>query len=137
LNPIRVAGSLLGIVSGLWAVYVSKFVKPSLLCSPCSPAPGLGSNLHLADPWIGVVGGILVLASLVSIAGVRMSFMLGAILSAIIIARVGLLWGTYPVTDEATTLALSAAACLVDAVASRPSKGLSEKDSPLNLPVFG
>ena len=122
-------------VAGLWAVYVSRFVAPSPLCSPCSPP--LGDNLHNADPWLGVVGAILVLASLVAIAGLRRSFILGAILSAILIARVALLWGSYPAADEETTLALSAVTFLVDVVASRPARGLSEKDSPLNLPVFG
>jgi hypothetical protein len=86
---------------------------------------------------LAVVGAILILASLVSIAGVRWSFIFGAALSAIIIARVALLWGSYPASDEETTLALSAVTFLVDVVASRPSKALSEKDSPLNLPVFG
>ncbi|MDA4132169.1 MAG: hypothetical protein OK454_03470 [Thaumarchaeota archaeon] len=86
---------------------------------------------------MAVVGAILVLASLVAIAGVRRSFILGAVLSAIVIARVALLWGTYPAADEETALALSAVTFLVDVVASRPAKGLSEKDSPLNLPVFG
>jgi hypothetical protein len=86
---------------------------------------------------LGVVGAILVLASLVSIAGMRRSFILGAILSAIIVARVALLWGSYPASDEETTMALSAVALLVDVVASRPAKALSERDSPLNLPVFG
>jgi hypothetical protein len=86
---------------------------------------------------LAVVGAILVLASLVSIARVRRSFIFGAILSAIVIARVALLWGTYPAADEETTVALAAVTFLVDLVASRPAKGLSEKDSPLNLPVFG
>jgi hypothetical protein len=125
----------LGVVTGLWAVYVSRFVTPSPLCSLCSPP--LGDDLHSADPWLGVVGAILVLASLVSVAGVRRSFILGAVLSAIVIARVALLWGTYPVADEETALALSAVTFFVDVVASRPARGLSEKDSPLNLPVFG
>ena len=123
-------------VTGLWAVYVSRFVAPSPLCPRCFP-PALGDNLHNADPWLAVVGAILVLTSLVSIAGVRRGFILGAVLSAIMIARVALLWGTYPAPDEETTLALAAVALLVDVVASRPAKGLSEKDSPLNLPVFG
>jgi hypothetical protein len=86
---------------------------------------------------LAVVGAILALASLVSIAGVRRSFIFGAILSAIMIARVALIWGSYPAADEETTLALSVVTFLVDMVASRPAKGLSEKDSPLNLPVFG
>jgi hypothetical protein len=135
LNPIRTAGSALGIVTGLWAIYVSRFVTPLPLCSPCSP-PVL-ADFHNADPWLGVVGAILVLASLVSIAGVRMGFLLGAALSAIIIARVALLWGSYPAADEEAAIALSVVTLLIDVVASRPSKGLSEKDSPLNLPVFG
>jgi hypothetical protein len=124
------------VATGLWAVYVTLFVAPSPLCSRCSP-PTLGDNFHNGDPWLAVVGAILVLASLVSIAGVRRSFILGAVLSAILIARVALLWGSYPAADEETTLALSAVTLLVDVVASRPAKGLSEKDSPLNLPVFG
>ncbi len=134
MNPIRVAGSVLGVVTGLWAAYVSYIVAPSPTCSPCLHPP---SGLHNADPWLGVVGAILVLASLVAIAGVRKSFILGAILSAIMIARVALLWGNYPAMDQATAVALSAITLVVDVVASRPSKALSEKDSPLNLPVFG
>jgi hypothetical protein len=136
LNPIRAAGSVLGVAAGLLAVYVSRFVTPTPLCDECSPPAGVGAALHNSDPWLGVVGAILVLASLVAVV-VKRSFVLGAILSAIIIARVALLWGTYPTNDQEAVLALSAVALFVDAVASLPSRALSEKDSPLNLPVFG
>jgi hypothetical protein len=126
-------GSALGVATGLWAAYVSYFVDPSPLCSSCS-TPG---TLHNSDPWLGIVGAILVLASVVGLAGVRRSFTLGAVLSAVLIARVALLWGSYPFTDEVAVVVLSAITLVAEAVASLPSKGLSEKDSPLNLPVFG
>ena len=82
-------------------------------------------------------GVILAVVSLVSFTGVRLAFIFGAVLSAAVLVTVGLTWGTYTTYDSAAVAGLAVVALIVDAVASRPSKGLSEKDSPLNLPVFG
>ena len=94
------------------------------------PSPGLDNALLAA-------GAILAIVSLVSFTGIRLTFALGAVLSAAALVVVGLTWGTYATDDSIAVAALSLAALVVDAVGSRPSKGLSEKDSPLNLPVFG
>ena len=80
---------------------------------------------------------ILAVVSLVSFTGLRLTFVLGALLSAAAVVTLGLTWGTYPTDDAIAVAALSLVALVLDAVASRPSRGLSEKDSPLNLPVFG
>jgi hypothetical protein len=88
-------------------------------------------------PWLLPIGALLVLISLVSLAGVRVGFLLGSVFSAAIIALVLLSWGSYPLIDEASVVIVSIGTLVIDAVASRPARGLSEKDSPLNLPVFG
>jgi hypothetical protein len=54
-----------------------------------------------------------------------------------VLVAVAITWGTYATDYSAAAAVLSLVAVMVDAVASRPSRGLSEKDSPLNLPVFG
>jgi hypothetical protein len=60
------------------------------------------------------------------------------VLSAAVLVTLALTWGTpFATNDSIAAAVLSTAALLVDAVASRPSKELSERDSPLNLPVFG
>jgi hypothetical protein len=59
------------------------------------------------------------------------------LLSAAVLLVIGLTWGTYPTDGSVAVAGLSLVALTVDAVGSRPSRGLSEKDSPLNLPVFG
>ncbi|MGH9919387.1 MAG: hypothetical protein ACRD6W_11055, partial [Nitrososphaerales archaeon] len=95
-----------------------------------TPNPGLDNALLAA-------GAILAIVSLVSFTGIRLTFALGAILSTAVLLVVGLTWGTYPTDDSIAVAGLSLAALVMDAVGSRPSRGLSEKDSPLNLPVFG
>jgi len=100
-----------------------------------SGARGVGS----ASPtiWIAVVGGTLVVASLVSFSGMRISFALGAVLSAAVLAIVALQWGDFATSDAEAAVILSVVSIALDALASRPAKALSERDSPLNLPVFG
>jgi len=141
LTPIRVAGSVIGLVDGIVAAFMvisgpAIQVQPPchgpLPCTslPMPPSPGLDNALLAA-------GAILAIVSLVSFTGIRLTFALGAVLSAAALIVVGLTWGTYPTDDSTAVAALSLAAVVVDAVGSRPSRGLSEKDSPLNLPVFG
>jgi hypothetical protein len=68
---------------------------------------------------------------------VRSSFLLGGVLSAVVVVFVALRWGVFATAYSEAAIALSVAALLVDVVASRPARALSERDSPLNLPVFG
>lgn len=89
------------------------------------------------DTVLLAAGVALAIVSLVSFAGLRVTFALGAVLSAAALATVGLTWGTYPTAYSTAVAGLSLAALVIDAVGSRPSRALSEKDSPLNLPVFG
>ena len=125
---------MLGLATGAVVVYVWRYTTPLRPCTPpCSPGP-YGSFPVI---WFAVFGVALLLISLVSFAGVRVVFMLGAISSLIIIALVLLSWGDYPLFEEATVLVLSVVTLLADLLASRPARGLSERDSPLNLPVFG
>ncbi len=141
MTPIRVAGSVIGLVDGVVAAFmvisgpvvqVQPLCKGPILCTslPTPPSPELENALLAA-------GAILAIVSLVSFTGIRLTFVLGAVLSAAALAAVGLTWGTYPTDGSIAVAALSLAALVVDAVGSRPSRGLSEKDSPLNLPVFG
>jgi hypothetical protein len=124
LSPIRVLGSALSLVNGAWALFLYFGVTP-------------GANGGSLSGLVALVGGILVVDSLVSFLGMRISFLLGAILSVALLAAVALQWGAYASSDSTAAVVLSACAALADVVASRPARGLSEKDSPLNLPVFG
>jgi len=141
LTPIRLAGSIIGLIGGVLAAFVEisgpavpvqPLCQGQTLCAslPVPPSPEVESALLAA-------GAILAIVSLISFTGVRLTFVLGAILSAAVLVTVGLTWGTYPGNDSTALAGLALAALIIDAVASRPSRGLSEKDSPLNLPVFG
>ena len=133
MTPVRTAGSILGAATAALAIYIqySNVVPP---CSaPCNPGVGgIGSPTYLA-----VIGAILLLDSLVSFTGFRATFILAAVLSAVLLLRVLLVWNDFPSADSASVAILSIVTIAVDAVASRPAKALSEKDSLLNLPVFG
>ena len=120
MTPIRVAGSVLGLITGIWAMYV----QHDLL-------------VHGASTPLLVAGALLALASVVSLGGFRFVFVVGAVLSLVTLVLVADIWGDFPKGDELATVLLAIVTALVDIGASRPSKALSEKDSPLNLPVFG
>lgn len=126
MTPIRVGGSVIGLVDGVLAA----FMVISGPAVPAPPSPELENALLAA-------GAILAIVSLVSFTGIRLTFALGAVLSAAALVTVGLTWGTYPTDASIAVAGLSLAALVMDVVGSRPSRGLSEKDSPLNLPVFG
>lgn len=121
-TPIRLAGSVLSLVSGAWAAFVGYY--------------GTSSHSELQSALI-VVGAILVVDALVSFAGVRASFVVGVGLSALVIVIVAVKWGTYSGSDASLALILSLLSLVADAVASRPVKGMSEQTNPMNLPVFG
>ena len=119
-TPIRLAGSVLTFVTGALATFVAY--------------SGASSNLQIS---LLVVGAVLAIDSLASFAGIRATFVVGAILSAAVLAIVAVQWGTYPITDSEAALALSVLSIVADVVASRPARGLSEQSNPMNLPVFG
>jgi hypothetical protein len=132
-------GSVIGLFAGILAAFmetggpvVHPLCQGQTLCTslPVSPAPDVASALLYA-------GSILAIVSLVSLTGIRLTFILGAVLSAVVLVTAGLTWGTYATDESAAVVGLALVAVVIDAVASRPSRGLSEKDSPLNLPVFG
>ncbi|GEM_PF-2471861 len=140
MTPIRAAGSVIGLVDGVLAAFM---VILGPVQGPLCQGPGIcigptaqpiNSDLDTALLAAGV---ILAIVSLVSFTGLRVTFALGAVLSAAALVTVGLTWGTYPTDSSIAVAGLSLAALVVDSVGSRPSRGLSEKDSPLNLPVFG
>jgi hypothetical protein len=144
LSPIRILGSVLSLLNGLWAAVLAYFgfIPVPLSCnvspSPCSGAP---TFFGIPSPYLHgalfAVGMILIIDALVSFKGVRMSFMLGAILSAVVLALFAISWGGVGTSESEVALVLSVVTILTDAVASRPARALSERDSPLNLPVFG
>ena len=134
MSPIRTLASALSLLTGAWAIYIHYYglaARVTLVAgAPCCP-------LSVATVWVAVVGGILVVDSLISFAGVRISFAFGAALSAVLLARIALEWSGYVAADVEAAAALCVVSIVLNAIAFRPAKGLSEKDSPLNLPVFG
>jgi len=128
---------VLSLLNGAWAAYIAYYYTyhlPTCSLSPSGCSGAASPELHSA---LLAVGAILAIDALVSFAGLRATFMVGVGLSALVLVLVADQWGTFSGTDSTVALVLSVLAIVVDAVASRLSKGLSEEDSPLNLPVFG
>ncbi len=126
MSPIRILAAVLSLLNGAWAIYIHYYG----LSTQVTSAP-------VATIWVAVVGGILVVDSLISLVGVRVSFAFGAALSAVVLARVALEWSGYVAAEVEVAAVLSVISIVLDIIAFRPAKGLAEKDSPLNLPVFG
>jgi len=141
LTPIRVAGSVTGLVGGALAAFMAILgpVQGPLCQAPgyCVGPPQQSVPNSGLDTVLLAAAVVLAVVSLVSFTGLRLTFVLGAALSAAVLVTVGLTWGTYPTSDSVAAAGLSLVALVVDVVAARPSRALSEKDSPLNLPVFG
>jgi hypothetical protein len=129
VTPIRAAGSFLGVFTGILAVIV-EYTKSNPTCSSAC-VPGASTV------WLAVAGAALAAASLVSWGGFRVTFYMGSVLAVMVFAADLALRGQFPADEWELTGALSLATVAVDMVASRPAKTLAEKDSPLNLPVFG
>ena len=110
----------MGAVTGVLAIYIQY----------SNVAPSVAT-------YLAVIGAILLVDSLVSFTGFRATFTLAAALSAVLLLRVLLLWNDFPSAYSVSVAVLSLVTIALDAVASRPARALSEKDSPLNLPVFG
>jgi hypothetical protein len=148
LSPIRVLAFVLSLLTGAYAAIIAKFgfipVATGCLRSPpqgaanCAGAPYyLGISSPELQGALLVVGIVLVIDAVVSFAGVRASFVLGTVLSAVVLAIFALSWGGPPTNVSEVAVILSVPTIVVDSFASSPSRTLSEKDSPLNLPVFG
>jgi len=136
LSPIRAAGSVLGLVAGISGALVELYER--------LPVPLCLSNLcygHVQPPDLHgallVVGALLAVVSVVSFIGSRIVFVFGAILAAAVLAVVALTWGDYVTNDALFVAVFSIVTLVVDLIGSTSSRELAEKDSPLNLPVFG
>ncbi len=124
---------MLGLANGAFGAYVAM----GALDAPYGcPANGCPAAMFYDYQALVVVGLLLVVASLVSLKGFGWAFLLGGGLSVVVLGLVVAKWGAFGSNSlPSATLAIVAAA--VEFVASRPGRELSEKDSPLNLPVFG
>ena len=137
MSPVRMLGSALSVISGLWTAYIALV---ALTATYNCPVHGCPASLFAFVPYAqvqAVAGGALAVVAVVSLARPRPAFLAGAALSAVALVALALAWGTYTSQDAYVAAALSILSLVVDAVASRPSRALSERDSPLNLPVFG
>lgn len=138
MTPVRILGSVLGILDGGWAAYVA--ADGTVQKNPCTALGPFCTGPTSAGPvdtLLLTLGAILFLVSAISFAGLRIAFMGGAGLAVLVIACVAIRWSSLAANDAAAAAVLSVATLLVDLVASRPARALSERDSPLNLPVFG
>ena len=143
LAPIRLAGSVLSLLAGSWATFVAYYGTNSV--APCPPfstcilvLPGGGPFSPSAlQGGLFIIGAILAIDALVSFAGIRVSFIVGSMLSTAVLAIIAIQWGAYFETYSLAAVALSLLAVMADVVASRPAKALSEQSNPMNLPVFG
>ena len=137
MTPIRLAASILGLVSGLWAAYIAFVFVTTPIPLSC-PVTGCPAPANLSSARVQAAdGGLVAVVSVISLTERRLAFMINAILSATILVTLGLTWGTYSANGTDIAFGLSGLALVVNAVASRPAKELAERDSPLNLPVFG
>jgi len=147
LSPIRVLASVLSLLTGAYAAIIAKYgfipVPTQCLSSPqgapnCAGAPYyLGISSPELQGALLLIGIVLVIDAVVSFTGLRASFVLGTVLSALVLAIFALSWGGPPTNISEVAVVLSVPTIVVDSFASSPSRTLSEKDSPLNLPVFG
>jgi len=142
-SPVRIAGSVLSLLAGAWTTFVAYYGTNSI--SPCPPFSTCILELGSAGPLspsdlqglLFVAGAVLAIDALISFAGMRAAFILGSVLSTAVLAILAVQWGAYFVNDSLAALVLALLAVVVDSVASRPTKGLSEQSNPMNLPVFG
>ena len=122
------------LANGLWALYIA--ITPLGSVYHC-PLGGCPPGLLLYPALLLVAGAITVLVSLISFAGFRVAFIAGSVLSGAIVALSLFWWATDGTSNPLASAAIAAVSTAVDAVASRTARGLAERDSPLNLPVFG
>ena len=125
--PIRVIGSVFSLLTGLSAAL--------LLSRALERASGAG--LTMLGGGLFIVGAILVVVSVVSFVVPRFTFVVSAVLSVGVLAIIAARYSRFNPDLALVTAFLATVALIADAFAARPSKALAEKDSPLNLPVFG
>lgn len=133
MTPIRAIASALGVANGGFAAYVA--IGPLIAPYNC-PANGCPASMFYEFQALAVVGAALVVASLVSLKGFGWAFLLDAGLSVAVLALVIAKWGAYG-SNSLPSAILTVAATAFGLVGSRSAKGLAEKDSLMNLPVFG
>lgn len=85
-------------------------------------------------PWIGV---LLVLDSIVCFVGFRLAFPVGGLFSVAIAAIALFDSGGLTIGVYASLGLVSLVALVLDLVAMRSKRVLSEQGNPMNLPVFG
>jgi uncharacterized membrane protein len=127
LTPIRVLGSVFSLLTGLSVA----FVLPRGLESASD------TGITRLGGLVFIIGAVLAIFAVASFVVPRITFIVSAILSASVLLTVAVRFGRFNQDVALVTAVLATVALVTDAFAARPSKGLSEKDSPLNLPVFG
>lgn len=133
MTPIRALASVLGVANGAFASYIA--MGPLNATYNC-PFNGCPASMFYDYQALVVVGLLLVVAALVSLKGFGWAFLLSGGLSIAVLALVVVKWGAFG-SNSLPSVVLAVAAAAVEFAGSRPERELSEKDSPLNLPVFG
>jgi len=127
LSPIRVVGSVFSLLTGLLGALVL----------PLGLARAGGAGVTRLGGLLFLVGAVLVLVSIISFVVPKYTFVISAILSVVVLGVVAARFDRFNQGVALVTVVLATVAVVVDALAARPAKELAEKDSPLNLPVFG
>jgi len=122
LTPIRLAGSVIGLVDGVVAAFM--VILGPVAPPPCPQGAFFCALYQFPNPELDNVllaaAVVLAVVSLVSFTGLRLTFVVGAVLSAAVLVSLGLTWGTYPTEDSIAVAGLSLPALVVDVVGSRP-----------------
>jgi hypothetical protein len=135
LSTVGRLGSILSLLNGLWSTYIAIAAMNAPASCPEGGCPTTAYTYLLT--LLLVVAVALVVDSLTSFRGFRVSFILGAVLSALVVGLVALQWSSFGATVSAVSVLLSVLSVVSDILATRPSKPISEQSHPLNLPVFG
>ena len=123
----------MGLLNGAWAAYIA--IGPLNATYHC-PLNGCPASMFAYAQALAIAGGILVVSSLVSFKGFGWALLIDAALSLAVLGLVAVNWSTYG-SNSLPSAVLAVVAAAMEIVGSRPAKVLAEKDSPLNLPVFG
>jgi Sec-independent protein secretion pathway component TatC len=86
---------------------------------------------------VPLLGGILVLCAVVSVARVRLAFVGGGVLSLAIACIMAMYATILGVTLDIPLTLLSAATAVLSFLVSRRAREMPEQYNPMNLPVFG
>jgi len=127
LSPVRAVGSVFSLLTGISAALL---LPGELLRASDSGVTRLGGLLF-------IVGAVLVIFAVVSFVVPKYTFVVSAALSIAVLGIIAFRYDRLNPDLATATAVFATVAVIVDVLAARPSKELSEKDSPLNLPVFG